>query len=45
LSEAISSQRPISPAKGWLPAVRKGLGLTRAAIAKRLSISTSAIQS
>lgn len=34
---------PISPAKGWLLAVREGLGLSRAAIAKRLSISPSAI--
>jgi len=37
--------RPMPPAKGWLLAVREGLGLTRAAIAKRLAISTTAIQS
>lgn len=43
LSEATSTLRAISPAKGWLLAVREGLGLTRAAIAKRLSISPSAI--
>lgn len=43
LNEAMARLRPISPAKGWLLAVREGLGLSRAAIAKRLSISPSAI--
>lgn len=43
LNEAMASLRPVSPAKGWLLAVREGLGLSRAAVAKRLSISTSAI--
>ncbi len=43
LSEAISSPQPATPAKGWLFAVREGLGHTRAAIAKRLTISPSAI--
>jgi len=31
------------PAKGWLLAVREGLGLSRAAVAKRLTLSPSAI--
>lgn len=45
LNEAAVNLRPTPPAKGWLLAVREGLGLTRAAIAKRLAISTTAIQS
>jgi predicted DNA-binding mobile mystery protein A len=44
LNEAATNLRALSPAKGWLLAVREGLGLPRAAIAKRLSISTTAIQ-
>jgi predicted DNA-binding mobile mystery protein A len=44
LHEAETNLRASSPTKGWLLAVREGLGLTRAAIAKRLSLSTTAIQ-
>ena len=44
LSDAVASRRPTAPAKGWLLAVRLGLGLTRAAVARRLSISPTAIQ-
>lgn len=44
LNEAVTSRRSTAPAKGWLLAVREGLGLTRAAIARRLSISPTAIQ-
>lgn len=45
LNEAAMNLRPTPPSKGWLLAVREGLGLTRAAIANRLAISTTAIQS
>lgn len=45
LQETLSSLRVIYPAKGWLLAVREGLGLSRLAVAKRLSMSASAIQS
>jgi len=43
LNEAGMSLRPMPPAKGWLLAVREGLGFSRAAVAKRLTLSPSAI--
>lgn len=45
LQETVFGSRAIYPAKGWLLAVREGLGLSRLAIAKRLSMTPSAIQS
>ena len=45
LQTALVSGSAIYPAKGWLMAVREGLGLSRAAVAKRLSMTPSAIQS
>ncbi len=45
LQEALIGTRAVYPAKGWLLAVREGLGLSRAVIAKRLSMTPSAIQS
>lgn len=44
LNAAILSMRPVTPAKGWLHAVREGLGLSRAALAKRLELSPAAVQ-
>lgn len=44
LNKAVAAPIPPSPAKGWLFAVRESLGLSRAAIAKRLGLSPSAIQ-
>jgi predicted DNA-binding mobile mystery protein A len=45
LDEACAKLQPTQPSKGWLLAVREGLGLSRAAIAKRLSLTPSAVQS
>ena len=45
LQETVFGSRAIYPTKGWLLAVREGLGLSRRAIAKRLSMTPSAIQS
>jgi DNA-binding transcriptional regulator YiaG len=46
LDSVTAAIRPISrPTHGWLHAIRQALGLSRAAMAGRLKVSPSAIQS
>lgn len=46
LDSVIQTIRPVSrPVHGWLAAVRKALGLSRAAVAASLRVSPAAVQS